>query len=126
MSQTYDNTDSGAVFPPRDNHKMILTGKANNDGKESQMAITLSTLPDGRRIMDVYEKVGTLFENDKGDNQNAPDYTGPIGNRRVAAWKKTKDDMAYMSLSFSDKKQGGGNGNSYQQANTKIDDSIPF
>lgn len=126
MSQTYDNTDSGAVFPPRDNHKMILSGKANNDGKESQMVITLSTLPDGRRIMDVYEKVGTLFENDKGDNTNAPDYTGPIGNRRVAAWKKTKDDMAYMSLSFSDKKQGGGNGNSYQQANTKIDDSIPF
>ena len=122
MSQTYDNTDSGAVFPPRDNHKMILTGKANNDGKESQMVITLSTLPDGRRIMDVYEKVGTLFENDKGDNTNAPDYTGPIGNRRVAAWKKTKDDMAYMSLSFSDKKQGGANG----QSNTKIDDSIPF
>ena len=122
MSQTYDNTDSGAVFPPRDNHKMILTGKANNDGKESQMVITLSTLPDGRRIMDVYEKVGTLFENDKGDNTNAPDYTGPIGNRRIAAWKKTKDDMAYMSLSFSDKKQGGANG----QSNTKIDDSIPF
>ena len=127
MSQTYDNTDSGAVFPPRDNHKMILTGKANNDGRESQMVVTMSVLPDGRKIMDVYEKVGTLFENDKGDNTNAPDYTGPIGNRRIAAWKKTKDDMAYMSLSFSDKKQGGGNGNSYQQANTnRIDDSIPF
>lgn len=122
MSQTYDNTDSGAVFPPRDNHKMILTGKANNDGKDSQMVITLSALPDGRRIMDIYEKVGTLFENDKGSNANAPDYTGPIGNRRVAAWKKTKDDMAYMSLSFSDKQQGGANG----QPNTKIDDSIPF
>ena len=127
MSQTYDNTDSGAVFPPRDNHKMILTGKANNDGRESQMVVTMSVLPDGRKIMDVYEKVGTLFENDKGDNTNAPDYTGPIGNRRIAAWRKTKDDMAYMSLSFSDKKQGGGNGNSYQQANTnRIDDSIPF
>lgn len=126
MSQTYDNTDSGAVFPPRDNHKMILTGKTNNNGRESQMVVTMSVLPDGRKIMDVYEKVGTLFENDKGDNTNAPDYTGPIGNRRIAAWKKTKDDMAYMSLSFSDKKQGGGNGNSYQQANTNRDDSIPF
>lgn len=124
MSQTYDNTDSGAVFPPRDNHKMILTGKANNDGRESQMVITLSTLPDGRRIMDIYEKVGTLFENDKGENANAPDYTGPVGNRRVAAWKKQKDDMAYMSLSFSDKKQGASNG-SYQQANTNRDE-IPF
>jgi hypothetical protein len=125
MSQTYDNTDSGAVFPPRDNHKMILTGKANNDGHETQMVITMSTLPDGRKIMDVYQKVGTLFQNEKGDNTNAPDYTGPIGNRRIAAWKKTKDNMSYMSLSFSDKKQGGSNG-SYQQANTNIDDSIPF
>ena len=125
MSQTYDKTDSGAVFPPRDNHKMILTGKANNDGKDCQMVVTLSTLPDGRKIMDVYEKVGTLFPNEQSDNTNAPDYTGPIGSRRVAAWKKQKDDMAYMSLSFSDKKQGGGNGNSYQQANPNSDD-IPF
>jgi len=123
MSQTYDNTDSGAVFPPRENHKMILTGKANNDGREVQVAITLSNLPDGRRIMDVYEKVGTLFENDKGDNTNAPDYTGPIGNRRVAAWKKKKDDMAYMSLSFSDKKQGSNNAETRSQP---VDDSIPF
>jgi len=123
MSQTYDNTDSGAVFPPRENHKMILTGKANNDGREVQVAITLSNLPDGRRIMDVYEKVGTLFENDKGNNTNAPDYTGPIGNRRVAAWKKKKDDMAYMSLSFSDKKQGGSNAETRSQP---VDDSIPF
>lgn len=126
MSQ-YDNTDSGAVFPPRENHKMILQGKINNGGQESQVAITMSTLPDGRKIMDVYEKVGTLFQNEKGDNTNAPDYTGPIGNRRVAAWKKQKDDMAYMSLSISDKlQQGGNNGNSYQSSNTKIDDSIPF
>jgi len=124
MSQTYDNTDSGAVFPPRDNHKMILTGKANNDGQESQMVITLSTLPDGRKIMDIYQKVGTLFQNDKGENANAPDYTGPIGNRRVAAWKKQKDDMAYMSLSFSDKKQGSNNGT---EAHTKpVDETIPF
>lgn len=127
MSQAYDKTDSGAVFPPRDNHKMILSGKANNDGDDAQMVVTMSILPDGRKIMDVYQKVGTLFPNEnKGENANAPDYTGPIGNRRIAAWKKTKDDLAYMSLSFSDKQQGGGNGNSYQQANTNRDDSIPF
>jgi hypothetical protein len=124
MSQTYDNTDSGAVFPPRDNHKMILSGKVNNDGKESQMVVTMSTLPDGRKIMDVYEKVGTLFQNEKkGENANAPDYTGPLGARRVAAWKKSKGDMNFMSLSISDKQQGGGNG-SYQQTNTN--DDIPF
>lgn len=123
MSQTYDKTDNGAVFPPRDNHKMILTGKANNDGKDSQMVITMSTLPDGRKIMDVYEKVGTLFQNEKKEKPNQPDYTGPIGTRRIAAWRKEKDGLNYMSLSFSDKQQGGGNG-SYQQTNTN--DDIPF
>ena len=124
MSQTYDKTDSGAVFPPRDNHKMILTGKANNDGRDSQMVVTMSTLPDGRKIMDVYEKVGTLFENEKkGENPNSPDYTGPMGSRRIAAWRKTKDDMAYMSLSFSDKQQGGNNA---ETRSKPVDDSIPF
>ena len=126
----YDNTDSGAVFPPRDNHQMILSGKANNNGEDMQMVVTMSTLPDGRKIMDVYQKVGTLFPNEnKGDKANAPDYTGPIGARRVAAWKKTKDNMAYMSLSFSDKmvKQPDDGFGAAPAAPAKpIDDSIPF
>jgi hypothetical protein len=122
MSQ-YDNTDSGAVFPPRDSHQMILSGKANNNGKESQVIITKSTLPDGRVIMDVYEKTGTLFPNDKKTSDKAPDYTGPIGTRRVAAWRKSKDNMNYMSLSFSDKMEGGAPNGQQQQP---VDDSIPF
>lgn len=122
MSQ-YDNTDSGAVFPPRDNHKMILQGKANNNGNESQMIVTMSTLPDGRKIMDVYEKTGTLFPNQKKTSDSAPDYTGPIGTRRIAAWKKTKDNLAYMSLSFSDKMEGG---NNVEQQAQPIDDDVPF
>lgn len=124
MSQTYDNTDSGAVFPPRDNHKMILSGRVNNDGKDSHMIVTMSTLPDGRKIMDVYEKTGTLFPNEKkGDNPNAPDYTGPIGHRRIAAWAKQKDDMKFMSVSLSDKQSGGNNA---ETRSKPVDDSIPF
>lgn len=125
---TYDNTNSGAVFKARDNHKMILTGKANNNGKESQIAVTMSTLPDGRKIMDIYEKTGTLFTNDKKGNDNAPDYSGPIGNRRVAAWKKSKDGSSYMSLSFSDNINGG-QGQAQGAANvqsTELDDDVPF
>jgi len=120
----YDNTDSGAVFPPRDNHQMILSGKANNNGHDSQVIVTKSTLPDGRVIMDIYEKTGTLFPNDKkGDNAKAPDFTGPVGTRRVAAWRKSKDNMNYMSLSFSDKMEGNAPNGQQQQP---IDDSIPF
>jgi len=124
LSQTYDNTDSGAVFPARDNHQMILTGKVNNDGNESQMVVTKSTMPDGKVIMDIYEKVGTLFPNDKQGNDNAPDFTGPIHMRRVAAWRKTsKNGQPYMSMSISDKKQGGNNAETRSQP---VDDSIPF
>lgn len=122
MSQ-YDNTDSGAVFPPRDNHKMILQGKANNNGNESQMIVTMSTLPDGRKIMDVYEKTGTLFPNQKKTSDSAPDYTGPIGTRRIAAWKKTKDNLSYMSLSFSDKMEGRKN---VEEQTQRINEDIPF
>ena len=122
MSQ-YDNTDSGAVFPPRDNHQMILSGKANNNGKDSQVIVTKSTLPDGRVIMDIYEKTGTLFPKEKKTSDKAPDYTGPVGARRVAAWRKSKDNMNYMSLSFSDKMEGGAPNGQQQQP---VDDSIPF
>ena len=122
MSQ-YDNTDSGAVFPPRDNHQMILSGKANNNGKDSQVIVTKSTLPDGRVIMDIYEKTGTLFPNEKKTSDKAPYYTGPVGTRRVAAWRKSKDNINYMSLSFSDKMEGGAPNGQQQQP---VDDSIPF
>lgn len=127
----YDNTDSGAVFQPRDNHKMILTGKLNNDGKDAQMVVTMSTLPDGRKIMDVYEKVGTLFPNEKKDKETAPDYTGPLGHRRVAAWKKSKDGGAYMSLKVSEKmpKQGApsdGFGSAPAAPAQPLNDDIPF
>jgi hypothetical protein len=124
----YDNTDSGAVFQPRDNHKMILTGKLNNDGKDAQMVVTMSVLPDGRKIMDVYEKVGTLFPNEKKDKETAPDYTGPLGHRRVAAWKKSKDGNAYMSLNISDKivKNDDGFGAAPAAPAQPLNDDIPF
>lgn len=125
----YDNTDSGAIFQPRDNHKMILTGKLNNDGKDSQLVVTMSTLPDGRKIMDVYEKVGTLFPNEQKDKEASPDYTGPIGTRRVAAWKKSKDGNAYMSLKVSDKmvkQPSDGFGAQPAAPAQPLNDDIPF
>jgi len=114
----YDNTDRGAVFPPRENEKMILKGQANNDGEDIRLVYTMSVTKDGKKIIDVYQKVGTLFPNDK-KKEASPDYTGPFGNRRIACWNKEKDGMRYMSLTFSDKKSEGG-------TTKAIDDSIPF
>jgi uncharacterized protein (DUF736 family) len=82
---------------------MILTGPINDNGDESRVAVVKSSLPDGRTIFDLYQKVGTLFDNES-DKPNAPNFTGPWKSRRVAAWAQKKDDGSkYMSLRISDK-----------------------
>ena len=102
MSQ-YDDTDRGAAFPPRENQQMILSGPINDNGEDSRVAVVKSMLPDGRVIFDLYQKVGTLFDNES-EKPNAPHFTGPWKGRRVAAWKAQKDDGSkYMQLRLSDR-----------------------
>jgi uncharacterized protein (DUF736 family) len=126
MTQQYDDTDRGAAFPPRDNQSMILTGPINDNGDESRVAVVKSSLPDGRTIFDLYQKVGTLFDNES-DKPNAPHFTGPWKGRRVAAWKQQKEDGSkYMSMRISDKQAPAMTPISETTA-TKIEaDDIPF
>lgn len=54
---------------------------------------------------------GVLFQNDKGDNENRPDYTGKINvngvEKRLAAWVKNSDKVGdYLSISVSDPQEG--------------------
>lgn len=54
---------------------------------------------------------GVLFPNDKGDNENRPDYTGKINvdgvEKRLAAWVKNSGKVGdYLSISVSDPKEG--------------------
>lgn len=54
---------------------------------------------------------GVLFQNDKGDNENRPDYTGKINvdgtEKRLAAWIKNSDKVGdYLSISVSDPQAG--------------------
>jgi len=125
MTQQYDDTDRGAAFPPRDNQSMILTGPINDNGDESRVAVVKSSLPDGRTIFDLYQKVGTLFDNES-DKPNAPHFTGPWKGRRVAAWKQQKDDGSkYMSMRISDKQPPTMTPIAETTA-TEIVDDIPF
>ena len=104
----YDNTDKGAAFPPFETQRLILQGKINDNGKEMKTVLVADQTRDGKKLIEVYEKVGTLFENDKKDNEKAPDYTGPLGMmRRIAAWRRMKDDKPYMTFSVSDKQAQG-------------------
>jgi uncharacterized protein (DUF736 family) len=102
----YDNTDKGAAFKPFDTQKLILQGKINDEGTERKIVLIKDTTKSGKQIIEIFEKAGTLFVNEKKESENAPDYTGPIksfvSDRRMAAWKRLKDGNPYMTLAISD------------------------
>ena len=120
----YDNTNSGAVFKPFETMKLILQGKVNIEGNERKIVLVADKTKSDKKIIEVYQKVGVLFEEDKGDNEKRPDYSGPLEDyatnkdMRIAAWNRQSDGgNKYMSLSISEKQSKGGN---------DLNDKIPF
>lgn len=105
----YDNTDKGAAFKPFEDQKLILQGKINDGGNERKVVLIKDKTKSGKQIIEVFEKAGTLFVNEKKESENAPDYTGPVSSnnrdRRLAAWKRMKDGNPYMTFSISDQRQ---------------------
>jgi hypothetical protein len=111
----YDDTNSGATFPPFDDMKMILQGKINVDGRDSRYTIVRRETRDGREILEIYEKVGAMFVNE-GTSDAAPNYTGMLYNTndkqvpytqpktdmRIAGWRRMKDDKPYLSIKMSE------------------------
>ena len=118
----YDETNRGAAFTPFPTQQMILQGKVNVEGVDSKVVLVKDQTKDGRGIVEVYQKMAVMFDNDKKGNEAAPDYTGPMGDtRRLAAWRKMKDDKPYMTFNVSDKQQNAGS-----VPSSNIDDKIPF
>tara|TARA_R110000796_G_scaffold36193_1_gene92498 strand:- start:180 stop:584 length:405 start_codon:yes stop_codon:yes gene_type:complete len=132
----YDNTNSGAAFKPFDTMKMILQGKVNLEGNDRKVVLVADKTKSGMKIIEIYQKVGVLFENDKKGNDNAPDYSGPLEDyaankpMQFAGWKKQKDDGNYLSLQVSEKRSaGGGAALQAPASNDKpgaVYDDIPF
>jgi hypothetical protein len=105
----YDDTNRGAAFTPFPTQQMILQGKLNVEGADKKVMLVRDTTRDGKQIIEVYEKSGTFFENDKKGKESAPDYSGPFGDdKRLAGWKKMKDGKPYMSFQVTEKMSGGG------------------
>jgi hypothetical protein len=122
MADNYDNTDKGAAFKPFETQSFILQGKLNDQGKDMKVVMIRDTTRSGKTIIEVFEKVGVLFDNDKRGNENAPDYTGPLNEfRRLAAWRKSKDGQAYMTMAVSEQQSSQDGG-----ADTTLKDDIPF
>jgi hypothetical protein len=103
----YDNTNSGAAFKPFDTQRMILQGKLNVDGNDKKIILVADQTKAGMKIVEVYQKFGVMFENDKKGNEKAPDYSGPIDDTglKIAGWKRAKEDSKYMSLQVSESQQ---------------------
>ena len=121
----YDDTNRGAAFTPFPTQKMILQGKVNVEGIDHKLILVKDQTRDGTEIIEMYTKMGAMFVNDKRGNDAAPDDSGPIGSdKRIAGWRRMKDDKPYMSFQISDKQA-----NDKQETNsenTLKDDAIPF
>jgi len=113
----YDNTNRGAAFKPFPEQQLILQGKLNVMGEDGQVALIMAESRDGKKRIEVFQKIGCLFPNDKKGNEKAPDYSGPLDGLhqdwKIASWKEMKGDNAYMSLQVSEYKP------------KPIDDEIP-
>jgi uncharacterized protein (DUF736 family) len=127
LMSDYDNTNRGAAFPPFDTQQMILQGKLNIEGIDDNMVLVKDVTKSGKTVIGVYQRIGTLFQNDKSA-ENQPDYTGPVelrmfnAEKRLAAWKKMKDGRPYLTMSVSDKQER-------QQESADaglVNDDIPF
>ena len=119
--QQYDDSNRGAAFTPFPTQRLILQGKINVDGNDMKIVNIMDETRDGKQIIEVYQKVCGLFQNDN-TKEGAPDYTGPLfETKRIAAWKRMKDEKPYMSFNISEKQEGG-----QQASNDLPNDDIPF
>ena len=106
----YDNTDRGSFFKPRADESLLVQGKLNSKGDEHRIVIIKASLPDGGTARDVYAKIGTMYENDKSQNEKSPDFSGPVQlpnqeKRRIACWKTVSNDgnTKFLSARIGDR-----------------------
>jgi len=108
----YDNTNRGAVFPPMEQQRLLLTGSIDYDGEgKKSIALITDTDKQGRDVFVVYQRVGVLYMNeDATDANKQPAYSGPMdGDMRLAAWRAESDKgVKFLSLKREPKRNGGG------------------
>lgn len=137
----YDNTNRGVMFPPYPDQLFALKGKVNIDGNEKFIVAIRQRLREGDEpVLVVYEQMAIMYQNDKGDNEKRPDWSGPFSRlaKKIAGWKGAKDGTPFLQLQVQDSdsgsgsQRGGGGGSSKpaKQANPDFEDfhndPVPF
>ena len=105
--------------------------KSKNDNTYYSLSFNVPNSDFSIKDPDIENNRGVLFENNKRDNDKAPDLTGKckiLGSHyQLSAWKKEKNDSHYFSLSLKKEDPDNqdhdhenysqDNGNSYDQSN---------
>ena len=127
----YDNTNSGIAGKPWPEQNLLLNGKLNVMGEDMQVVIVTAQTNAGEKRLEIFQKIGVLFNNDKNGNDKAPDYSGPLDGLhqdwRIAGWRGEKDGRKFMSLKVSEKQKQQEEPAQQQEATSQepVDD-IPF
>jgi len=129
----YDNTNRGAVFPPMEQQRLLLTGSIDMDGDGKKgLALVTDTDKQGRDVFVVYQRAGVLYLNEDATDENKqPAYSGPMdGNIRLAAWRSESDKgVKFLSLKREAKQSSNGYDAPAQTPRpqqTIVADDIPF
>lgn len=129
----YDNTNRGAVFPPMEQQRLLLTGSIDMDGDGKKgLAFVTDTDKQGRDVFVVYQRVGVLYLNEDATEDNKqPAYSGPMdGDMRLAAWRSESDKgVKFLSLKREAKMASNGHAAPVQAPRpqqTIVADDIPF
>ena len=129
----YDNTNRGAVFPPMEQQRLLLTGSIDIDGEGKKgLALVTDTDKQGRDVFVVYQRAGVLYLNEDATEDNKqPAYSGPMdGDMRLAAWRSESDKgVKFLSLKREAKMTSNGHAAPVQAPRpqqTIVADDIPF
>jgi|TARA_R100000081_G_scaffold26962_1_gene11944 hypothetical protein len=113
----YDNTNSASGFDPFGQQEFLLQGKMNLEGNERNFVIIKNVTKGGKTVLEVYQKLGVMFQNDGAEN--APDWKGPIDDYAtnkdmvLSGWKReSKGDengenkKRFLSIKITEKMGG--------------------
>ncbi len=103
------------LFTPFEKQGFKMSGRGWLHNEEHRYVLIEDTSAKGKKYIEVYQKVGTIFNNDqREEGSKKPHYTGKSqdGKSRIAGWINTGDKGVSVSLSGTEPRQ--------------LDDEVPF
>ena len=88
MTEGYDNTNSGLLFPANGS-QVVRQGKIDIEGEEHSVIIVMCKTAKGNTVFEIHKQVGVMFEADADkdfDSQGSID----IGDGKMNVWARKK------------------------------------